>query len=164
VLVYRSVFIITVGKEIIYLTYMYSFCYCMNWLITMDTLKVSPPVFFMLAHIVRSGMVVDIEHSHQYSITFCYCDRWQQSGSLIELHLTWKYVWSKGMLVNTSAEKELQPLIFISDCWIFMETKQWMWAWWGGAFQRWQGQWVTTTSADFHSTAYRLIFIAGEKA
>lgn len=25
---------------------MYSFCYCMNWLITMDTLKVSPPVFF----------------------------------------------------------------------------------------------------------------------
>ena len=45
-LVYRSVFIITVGKEIIYLTYMYSFCYCMNWLITMDTLKVSPPVFF----------------------------------------------------------------------------------------------------------------------
>ena len=32
------------------------------------------------AHV--GGMAVEIEPSHQYSTTFCCCDRWQQRGSL----------------------------------------------------------------------------------
>ena len=40
-----------------------------------------------------------------YPPTFHYillpCDRWQKRGSLTEWHLTWKWVWSKGVSLNS---------------------------------------------------------------
>jgi len=33
------------------------------------------------------------------------CDRWKQRGSLTEWHLTWKCIWSKGVSLNSSLQK-----------------------------------------------------------
>ena len=59
------------------------------------------------------------------------CDRWQQSYSLTEWHLTWKYTWSKGVELNSCMQRKWYPLTFIDCWWMFMKTKKWMWAQWG---------------------------------
>ena len=59
------------------------------------------------------------------------CDRWQQRGSLTIWRLTCKCISNKGVWLNTSTCKKWHPLTFINACWIFMETKQWIWAQWG---------------------------------
>ena len=62
------------------------------------------------------GTAVEAEPS-----CWCYilmlCDRWQQRGSLTKWHLTWKYMWSKGVLLNSSVQKKWHPLTFIDVCW-----------------------------------------------
>ena len=63
------------------------------------------------------------------------CDRWQQRGSLTECCLTWKCGWSKNCKHwITAYGKKCHSLTFISDCWTFMEMKQWMWTQWGGGW------------------------------
>ena len=62
------------------------------------------------------------------------CDRWQQRCSLTEWRLTWKCGWSKVVSMNSSTQKKWHPLTLIDTCWMFMETKQWMWAQWGGGW------------------------------
>ena len=79
------------------------------------------------------GMAVEVEPSHQY-FTVLLCDRWQQRGSLTKWCLTWKYVWSKGVSLDSSMLKKWHPLAFIDACWMSMETKQWVWAQWGGGW------------------------------
>jgi len=59
------------------------------------------------------------------------CDRLLQRDSMTEWHLTLKRVWSKSVYLNSSMWKKLHPLTFIDICWMLMETRQWMWAWWG---------------------------------
>jgi len=54
------------------------------------------------------------------------CDRWQQRGSLTKWRLTWKWVWSKDVSLNSSVQKKMHPLTSIDTCWTFMETKQWI--------------------------------------
>ena len=62
------------------------------------------------------------------------CDRWQQRGTLTQWFLTWKCVWSKGVELNSCTWNKLHSWTFIDDCRIFMKTKQWMWAQWGGGW------------------------------
>ena len=57
-------------------------------------------------------------------------DRRQQRSSLTEWRLMWKCVWNKGVELNSSMQKKLHPLTFIDARWMFMETKQWVWAQW----------------------------------
>ena len=59
---------------------------------------------------------------------FLLCDWWQLRGSLTNLCVTWQCTWSKGVSLNSSMWKKLHSLIFIDTRWMFMETKQWMWA------------------------------------
>ena len=56
---------------------------------------------------------------------------WQQSGSLTKWCLKWKCEWRKGVEPNSSVWKKWQSLTFFDACWMFMETKQWVWAQWG---------------------------------
>ena len=65
---------------------------------------------------------------------FLLCDKWQQRGSLTKWHLIWECRWSKGVSLNSSMWKKWHPLTFIDACWTFVETKQWMWAQWGGGW------------------------------
>ena len=62
------------------------------------------------------------------------CDRWQQRSSLTKWCLTWKGVWSKGVSLNSSKQKKLHPLTFTYAFLIVTETKQWIWAQWGGGW------------------------------
>ena len=43
-------------------------------------------------------------------------------------------IWSKGVSLNSSMWKKLHPLTFINACWMFIETKHWIWAQWGGGW------------------------------
>ena len=63
------------------------------------------------------------------------CDRWQQGGSLTEWHLAWKWAWSKGVLLDSSMRKKWHPMTLIDARWMFMATKQWLWAHWGGVLR-----------------------------
>jgi len=98
------------------------------------------------------------------------CDRWHRmylTEYLTEWHLTWKCIWSKGMGLNSSMHKKLHPLISISACWMFLETKHWMWAQWGDA---WCFSTVVTMTVGrllvqiFLRVACRLLFISGKNA
>ena len=58
--------------------------------------KVMPPILFFLptmSEMDAGDVAVEIEPSHQYSITFTLlCDRWQQRGTLTKWCLTQKCV------------------------------------------------------------------------
>ena len=69
------------------------------------------------------------------------CDRWQQRGSLTKWHLTWKYIWSKGVGLNSSMLKIAHPLTFTNDGCEHSEAV-------GGVFQQWWQQ-ITSTVANF---------------
>ena len=82
-----------------------------------------------------AGMAVEVGPSHQYSTVFCCCmTDGSREGSLTEWHLTWIGVWSRDLPLNSSGQKKLHPLTFIDTYWTFMETKQCMWAQWGGRY------------------------------
>ena len=91
--------------------------------------------FMMLAHNFRGGYWWCGSRGWTFPPIFRYilfpCHRQQQKGSLIEWHLTWKCVWSQSVSLNSSMQKQLRPLTFLSTCWTIMKTKQWMWAKWG---------------------------------
>ena len=95
------------------------------------------------------GMAVEVAPSCQCSFTFCCCTTDGSRGkSLIEWCLTWKCVWSKNGLLNSSMWKKWHPLTFIDAFWTFLETKQWMWAHWGGGW--WAAAVVTATLGHLH--------------
>jgi len=98
-----------------------------------------------------AGTAVDVELAHQYSLTCCCCatdgrrevvwQKWQ---------LTWECRWSQGVSLNPFMKKKWHLLTFTNARWVFMETKQWIWAQrgGGGAFHQWrQQQWGTPTGA-----------------
>jgi len=94
------------------------------------------PVHYTLSRTICSGanggMAVEPEHSHQYPVTFC-ChmtdsSRWAE--------------WQNGIRWESACEAKVchwilpcgnkwHPLTLIDICWMFMETKHWMWALWG---------------------------------
>ena len=55
------------------------------------------------------------------------CNRQQQRRSLTEWCLTWKCIGRKGISLYSCLWKKLQPRTFTDSCWMFIETKQWMW-------------------------------------
>lgn len=99
--------------------------------------------FILLAHNVRGGRWWYGCRGWTFLETLCYmllpCDRWQQRGSLTKWCLTWKCGWSKSVSLNSSMQKAVYPLTFINALWMFMETKQQMWAQWGS-------QWCLSTA------------------
>ena len=102
-------------------------------------LKVMPPVLFvMLAHSVRGGCWCYGSRGWTFPPIFHYmllpCGRWQRNDSLTQWHLTWKCAWSNAVELNSSIRKKQHTLTFTDPCWIFMETKQWMWTPWGGGW------------------------------
>ena len=97
-------------------------------------LKVMPLILLCWPTISKvdvSGMAVEVKPSHQYSITFCCC---LTDGSLTKGSLTWECIWSNNVELNSSTQKKKKwhPLTFIDTGWMLMETKQWLWAPWGG--------------------------------
>jgi len=88
----------------------------------------------MFSHNIRDGCWWDVSRDWTFPLVFHYmllpCDRRLQWGSLREWCLTWKWGWMKG--VECSMWKKWHPLTFINTSWTFMETKQLMWAPWGG--------------------------------
>ena len=106
---------------------------------------------FMSAHNIRGRWWWYGSRGWTFLPMFCYIllpfDTWQQKDSLTKWHLTWKCQQSKGLSLNSSMQKKWHPLTFVNVCWIFMETKQWMWAQWGSG---WCVSAVTTTVGHLH--------------
>jgi len=93
--------------------------------------KSNASCFIVSAHDVRGRWCWDGSRGWTFPPTshsmLLPCDRWQQRGGLTQRCLTWKCGWSKGV-----------SLIDVTDtCWMYIGTKQWMWAQWGGVFQQW---------------------------
>ena len=116
-----------------------------------------PPV----SEVDAGGMAVEVEPSHQYSITYC-CHvtdgsrgaAWQNGiwhGSVYE---------AEGCYWIPLCRKKWHPLTFIA-CRTFMETKQWKWAQWGGGDSDSGSSLLVQL---FMSVACRLLFISGRNA
>ena len=92
----------------------------------------------MLAHDIRGRCWWYGRRSWTFSPIFCYillsCNRWHQRGSLTKGHLTWTYIWCKGVSLNYSMWEKLHSLTFIDACWTVMKIKKWMWAQWGSGW------------------------------
>ena len=127
----------------------------------------------MLAHNGRDRDLWHGSRSWSFPPTSDYillpCDRWQQSSTPTKWHLTWKCVWNKCAELNFSMQKKLHSLTFFDAWWTFMETKQWVWAQWGGewcistvATVTWNTLKVWTAMQILMSMAYKLLFICGK--
>jgi len=56
------------------------------------------------------GMAVEVEPSHQYAMTLCCCvTDGSRADGLTEQSLSWKWVWSKGVSLNSSMWKKWHP-------------------------------------------------------
>ena len=104
----------------------------------MAALKVMAPILLCwptASEMDVHGMAVETEPACQYSIKLFYCATdgsneavWQNGIWRGNLHE------AKGVTLNSSTKKKMHPLTFTDACWMFMETKQWMWAQWGGGW------------------------------
>ena len=94
--------------------------------------------FILSAHDIRGGCWWYSSRSWTFLPIFHYilllCDRWQQRGRLTKWCLTWEGIWSQDVSLNSSMCKKMSSLAFVNACWMFMETKQWMWAQWGSGW------------------------------
>jgi len=132
-------------------------------------------IFIILSHNIRGRCWWYGHTSWTFPPLFCYIslsrDRWPHRSSLTKWHLAWHCKWSKGVSLNSSMRKKWHPLKFIT-CWVYVETKQRMWAQWSGgwcisAMTPSQQLWNTGSpplAQIFTSTACRLLFITGENA
>ena len=120
----------------------------------------STSYFIMLAHDTRGRWWWYGSRGWTFLPTFgnvlLPCERWQQRNSLTQWCLTWERVWSKHVELNSSMLKKWCLLMFINICWMFMETKQWMLAQWGGRWcisavvtVKWKKSHVPGGRADF---------------
>ena len=76
------------------------------------------------------SMAVEAESSRYYSITFCYYLTDGLRGAAWQNDDWCGGVWSKSVSLNywiPPYRKNVHPLILINTCWMFMETKQWIW-------------------------------------
>ena len=62
------------------------------------------------------------------------CNRWQHRSSLTKWRLTWKCMGRNGVSLNSSMWKTWHSLAFTDACWMFLKTKQWIWAQWGSGW------------------------------
>jgi len=75
--------------------------------------KVMPPILScwpMTSEVHVDGMTVEAEPSHWYSSTFyCHVTDGSRGALWTKWCLTWKYVWSKGVSLNSSMQKKMAP-------------------------------------------------------
>ena len=128
----------------------------------------------MLAHNISRNvgdLTVKVEPSHQYSITCC-CHATDGSRGAVWQNGVWhgSTYEAKGChWVPPGGKKKMHLLTLINTCYMFLETKHWMWTQWGG---RWgvsaalTAMWKTRHVPDSHTiamnAAHRLLLIAGE--
>jgi len=124
--------------------------------------NVVPPVAWclpMTSEVDVGGIAVEAELSHQYSITFC-CHVTDGSKGALWQNDTWQGSVYKAKVCHWIPPygKKLCPLTFTDTFWTFMETKEWIWAQWGG--------WlcvsavVAVTMGDLCLFSSRLLFVA----
>jgi len=78
------------------------------------------------------------------------CNRWQQRGTLTKWHLTWKCIWSKGVTLNSSMQKNgthWHSLMFVEHLWRPNSACEYTEVL-SGAVHWWQQQWVTSHGTD----------------
>lgn len=94
--------------------------------------------FTTLDHNVRGRYWWYASKSWTFPPIICYilllCDKWQQRSDMINMRQTWKFIWSKGLPLNSSVWKKMAPTDIIDACWTVMETNQWMRAQWRGGW------------------------------
>jgi len=131
--------------------------------------KSNASYFTMLAANVRGGYWCSNRRSWNFP-PICHCmlllwNRCQQRSSLTQWHLTWKWVWSKGLELDSSVWKKMTP---INICCrlpnVNGNQRVWVWAHWGGGWCLLTVTVITSADANFPNMAYRLLFITGEKA
>ena len=59
-----------------------------------------PPILLRWPTVSRGGLAVGIELPI-FHYMLLQCDRWQQRGTLTDQYLTWKWVWSKNVPLNS---------------------------------------------------------------
>jgi len=71
------------------------------------------PYFIMSAHNIRGKCwwydSIDWIFLPIFHYISLLCDKWQQRGNLKKRSLTWKYIWSKGVSLNSSMWKNVTP-------------------------------------------------------
>ena len=70
--------------------------------------------------VMPGGMSVEAQPSPQYPITCCCCVTDGSRGALTQQCLTWKRIWSKGVLWNPSVGKKWHLVTFTDACWTFV--------------------------------------------
>ena len=121
----------------------------------------------MLAQYIRGGCWWHASKGQTFPPIFhcilLLCDRWQQGGSLTEWCLTWKCVWNKGVLLDSSTWKKMVP-IYIHWHLLNIYGDQRMWA-------QWVGEWYISAVVALpvghlcwcrYLQACRLFFITSE--
>ena len=89
----------------------------------------------MMSHDIRGRWWWYSSRSWTFPPMFCCvllpCNKWQQRGNLTGQCLTWKYIWSRNVELNSSLQTKWHPFAFINTCWTFLEAEQWLLAQWG---------------------------------
>ena len=112
---------------------------------------------------------VEAEPSQQYFVMFCCCAKdGSRGGSLTEWHLIQKYMWSKGLDLNSSVQKKMAPTdthqcflnVYADQAVAVSTVKQWVLHFSSGGSDSGSLQLVRIVT----SAACRLLFIADENA
>ena len=99
--------------------------------------KVMPSILLCwpaVSEVDVGGMAAEVEPPHKHSVTAM----WQMAAeeqsdkmaSDMEVHMKQKYM---AEFLHTE-KKHQHPMTLINTCWTFMESKEWMWAPWGGGW------------------------------
>ena len=130
-----------------------------------------PPMFWCWSATSEAdvgGMAVEVEPSHQYSITCCCVQQMAAEGQSDTVASEMEVQMKQKGVIEFLMQKKRHPLTFINVCWTFVKTKQWMWAQWGSVFQQWW-QWCKRQATFclamqiFMSMACRLLLTYGLK-
>ena len=93
--------------------------------------------FIMLAHDRGQWWWYGSRDSHQYSINFVAVQQTAAEGLSDKIASDMEMQMKKKCLTELFHVEKFHSLTFISACWTFMETKQWMWA------QQGSGWWIS---------------------
>ena len=113
----------------------------------------------VMSEVDDGGMAVEVERSHQYSVTFC-CHMADGSRGAVWQIGAWHRSGyeAKGCCWIPPCEKKWHPVIFSDACWMFLETKKCMWAQWGNGWcvsATMTAMWMTSHVLDGHAGFYR---------
>ena len=114
--------------------------------------------WFMTSVANGDGMVVEGDPSWWYSIPCCFRVADGSRGAIWQNDVWHRSVYgAKVRHWILPCKKKWHPLTFIYTWWMFMESRQWMWAQWGGgwcisavATEMCKTGYVPDSHADFH--------------